>query len=222
MILDYEGHAPQIGSEVFIAYSADVMGQVTLGTMASVWYGCVLRGDVGTIRIGDRTNIQDLTMIHVTDDRFNTTVRVNYLDRDGWLLHQQGRNMTTFQAQQFGPSVEAEYFLSAKQQFKITLQWVGIKAREDQFYRIPESPGDLIEVAKPPGPTDDFSVSQLSFQARYRWEIAPLSDLFVVYTRLASNSDTLFDEDLGELFRDAWENPIADLFTVKLRYRFGS
>jgi hypothetical protein len=156
------------------------------------------------------------------NDRFNTSIKVNYFDRDGWLLHQQGGNMTTFQAQQFGPSFDVEYFLSAKQQFRMTLQWVGIKAREDQFYRIPESPGDLIEVPKPPGPTDDFSVSQLSFQARYRWEIAPLSDLFVVYTRLASESGTLFDEDFGELFKDGWENPIADLFTIKLRYRFGS
>jgi hypothetical protein len=130
--------------------------------------------------------------------------------------------MTTFQAQQFGPSFDVEYFFSAKQQFRMSLQWVGIKAREDQFYRIPESPGDLIEIGKPPGPTDDFSVSQLSFQARYRWEIAPLSDLIVAYTRLASNSDRLLDEDFGELFGDAWENPIADLFVIKLRYRFGS
>ena len=104
----------------------------------------------------------------------------------------------------------------------MSLQWIGIKAREDRFYQVPDEPGDLIEVDKPPGASDDFSVSRLSFQARYRWEIAPLSDLFVVYTRLADKSNILIDEDFGELFDSAWNEPIADLFIVKLRYRFGS
>jgi carbonic anhydrase/acetyltransferase-like protein (isoleucine patch superfamily) len=53
----------RVGS-AFVAENAAVMGDVTLGTDASVWFGCVLRGDDAPIRIGDRTNIQDLTMVH--------------------------------------------------------------------------------------------------------------------------------------------------------------
>lgn len=51
----------------FIAPSADVMGDVDLAEDASVWYQTVLRGDIGPIRIGARSNIQDLTMVHVDE-----------------------------------------------------------------------------------------------------------------------------------------------------------
>ncbi|HKK28572.1 MAG TPA: gamma carbonic anhydrase family protein, partial [Gemmatimonadota bacterium] len=52
----------------FVAPSADVIGDVELGEDASVWYQCVLRGDIAPIRVGERTNIQDLTMVHVDPD----------------------------------------------------------------------------------------------------------------------------------------------------------
>jgi carbonic anhydrase/acetyltransferase-like protein (isoleucine patch superfamily) len=51
----------------FVASSADVMGDVSLGEDASVWYHAVLRGDIGPIVVGPRTNIQDLTMVHVDE-----------------------------------------------------------------------------------------------------------------------------------------------------------
>ena len=156
------------------------------------------------------------------NDRFNVGLKVNYKERDGWLLHQSGTDMTTFQAKQLGPILDSEYFISAKQQLRISLQWVGIRAREDDFYRVPDSPGDLIRVSKPPGPTDDFSLSRMSFQARYRWEIAPLSDLFIVYTRLTNKSNRLIDQDFQDIFKDGWEDPIGNLIVVKLRYRLGS
>jgi hypothetical protein len=61
----------------------------------------------------------------------------------------------------------------------------------------------------------------MTFQARYRWEIAPLSDLFVVYTRGSNLPGSQFD-DYGNLLLDAWDQPIVDTIAVKLRYRFGS
>lgn len=59
---------PSIAEGAWVAPSATVMGDVTLGPEASVWYGCVLRGDIAPIRIGARTNVQDLTMVHVDTD----------------------------------------------------------------------------------------------------------------------------------------------------------
>lgn len=58
--------APRLGADVFVADSARVVGDVELGDHASVWFGCVIRGDVGRIVIGARTNVQDLTVVHVT------------------------------------------------------------------------------------------------------------------------------------------------------------
>ncbi|HEX5819948.1 MAG TPA: gamma carbonic anhydrase family protein [Gemmatimonadales bacterium] len=55
---------PVIHPSAFIASTASVMGDVTIGADASVWYGAVLRGDLEAIEIGDETNIQDLTMVH--------------------------------------------------------------------------------------------------------------------------------------------------------------
>ncbi|WP_367272244.1 gamma carbonic anhydrase family protein [Deinococcus sp.] len=57
-------HQPQIDPSAFIAPSADVIGQVTVGAQASVWFGCVLRGDVEMIRIGERSNVQDGAVLH--------------------------------------------------------------------------------------------------------------------------------------------------------------
>jgi carbonic anhydrase/acetyltransferase-like protein (isoleucine patch superfamily) len=52
----------------FVAPNATVLGDVVLGALSSVWYGCVLRGDINSIEIGEGANIQDLTMIHLADD----------------------------------------------------------------------------------------------------------------------------------------------------------
>lgn len=51
-----------------MAPNATVLGDVTLGALSSVWYGCVLRGDINSIEIGEGANIQDLVMIHLADD----------------------------------------------------------------------------------------------------------------------------------------------------------
>ncbi|MCL7978190.1 MAG: gamma carbonic anhydrase family protein [marine benthic group bacterium] len=60
---------PTLGEGVWVAPSADVIGDVTIGSHASIWYQCVLRGDIAPITIGESTNIQDLTMVHVDVDR---------------------------------------------------------------------------------------------------------------------------------------------------------
>jgi len=66
MILRYKDTFPQIAKSAWIAPSADIIGDVEIGEESSVWFGCVIRGDVHFIKIGKRTSIQDLSMIHVT------------------------------------------------------------------------------------------------------------------------------------------------------------
>ena len=67
MILSFEGRAPKIAPTAFIAPTATVIGDVTIGDEASVWFGAVLRGDVGHIEVGARANIQDNAVLHTTD-----------------------------------------------------------------------------------------------------------------------------------------------------------
>ena len=65
-IITYAGIEPKIHPTAFIARGAVILGDVEIGEESSVWFNCVLRGDVHEIRIGKRTNIQDLTMCHTT------------------------------------------------------------------------------------------------------------------------------------------------------------
>jgi carbonic anhydrase/acetyltransferase-like protein (isoleucine patch superfamily) len=73
MIRPFNGKQPTIHETAFIADDARIIGDVEIGEDASVWFGSVVRGDVNYIRIGARTNIQDMTMIHVSS-RTHATV----------------------------------------------------------------------------------------------------------------------------------------------------
>src|SRR3989442_3534232 len=66
LIAAFQGHSPRIPTSAFIAPTATLVGDVVLGEESSVWYGTVIRGDVGPIRIGRRTNIQDCCILHLT------------------------------------------------------------------------------------------------------------------------------------------------------------
>ena len=65
ILLPYRGIMPKIDPSAFIAPGAVIIGDVEIGAHSSVWFGCVLRGDVNKIRIGARTNIQDGSVVHV-------------------------------------------------------------------------------------------------------------------------------------------------------------
>lgn len=65
-IHSFKNHTPSLAEGVFVANSADVIGRVKLHSDVSVWFQCVLRGDVNEIEIGAETNIQDLSCLHVT------------------------------------------------------------------------------------------------------------------------------------------------------------
>jgi len=68
IILPFRGVSPRIAADAFIAETAVLIGDVEIGAGASIWYGCVLRGDVNSVRIGVETNIQDGTVIHCNHD----------------------------------------------------------------------------------------------------------------------------------------------------------
>jgi len=73
LIRPFENVAPNIAADAFIAETAVIIGDVEIGAGSSIWYGCVLRGDSNSIKIGARTNIQDGTVIHVNHEREGAT-----------------------------------------------------------------------------------------------------------------------------------------------------
>jgi carbonic anhydrase/acetyltransferase-like protein (isoleucine patch superfamily) len=74
MLRPFQGKQPRLGQGVFVADGVSVIGDVELGNDVSLWFGTVLRGDVHFIRIGSRTNIQDNSVLHVTNGKHPTVV----------------------------------------------------------------------------------------------------------------------------------------------------
>lgn len=181
-----------------------------------------LRFSGGQEDLGVRTLATSAGVAWRPNDRFNVNLSAEYTDREALLVYRGGGRFTSFEATQWSPRVESDFFISPKQQFRLTMQWTGLKAFEDKFWQVAPSRLDfLTEVSNPDNQPDDFVVSRLSFQARYRWEIAPLSDLFIVYTRGGNIPGSEFDE-YPEMFQNALEEKVVDTFVIKLRYRLGS
>jgi carbonic anhydrase/acetyltransferase-like protein (isoleucine patch superfamily) len=74
MLKPYRGVEPIVADNAFIENSAIVIGDVVIGSDSSVWFHAVVRGDVHFIRIGHRTNVQDLSLLHVTHDTYPLTL----------------------------------------------------------------------------------------------------------------------------------------------------
>ncbi len=86
MILKFKEFYPKIHNKAWVAPSADLIGDIEIKEDSSIWFGCVLRADVNKIRIGKRTNIQDLSMIH-TDTNTQTIIGDNVTIGHKVMLH---------------------------------------------------------------------------------------------------------------------------------------
>ena len=87
MIRTFQGIKPTIPTSCFIEETGVVIGDVVLGEYCSVWFHAVVRGDVHFIRIGDRTNVQDLCMLHVTHDTHPLIIGNEVTIGHGAILH---------------------------------------------------------------------------------------------------------------------------------------
>ena len=87
LILPFGDTWPEVSQDVFIAHGASVIGDVEIGSGCSVWYGSTLRGDVNIIRIGENTNIQDGTVIHVTRKTHGTFIGSDCTIGHGAIIH---------------------------------------------------------------------------------------------------------------------------------------
>lgn len=77
IIRKLNGHTPKFGKNCFLADNAAIIGDVEMGDDCSIWFGAVLRGDVHSIRIGNKVNIQDNATIHATYQKYPTFIGNN-------------------------------------------------------------------------------------------------------------------------------------------------
>lgn len=86
-IYSFRGNKPDIDKTVFIAPDATIIGDVKIGSGSSVWFQCVIRGDVNFIRIGANVNIQDMSLLHVTSEKYPLIIGNNVTIAHRVLLH---------------------------------------------------------------------------------------------------------------------------------------
>jgi hypothetical protein len=155
-----------------------------------------------------------LRRVHTRD--LSTEVSLNYWNSNDWFIWRAStQQLATFHAEFLTLQGTLNWYPGRKQEVRARLQWAGIAA--DQGRELVAGPhGDLaLSGANVPG----FRQGELGFQLRYRYELQPLSDLFVVYSR----GGFLFEDSergLGGLASRAADATTADQFLVKLRYRF--
>ena len=84
---DFQGVSPQVAADAWVAPGAQVIGNVRIGSEASVWYNCVLRADVQVIEVGARSNIQDGSVVHVTRSTHGTFIGTDCLVGHMAMIH---------------------------------------------------------------------------------------------------------------------------------------
>jgi len=204
------------------AYRVDARGyaDILLATNAASVFSFSTSVGAEQEDLGDWTLSATAGVTIRPSDNIEIKMDVRYKHRQGWLVYQGGRNFGRYNGTEWQPSIDLNWFLAYNHQFRLSVQWVGVRANEDGFFAIPDGDGDLVPTARTL-PDHDFTVSMVTAQLRYRWEIAPLTDFFLVYNRgnsLTNQIDSTFDD----LFSDVFDEPIINSFVAKIRWRFGN
>ncbi|MFP6815535.1 MAG: DUF5916 domain-containing protein [Pseudomonadales bacterium] len=169
--------------------------------------------------LGDWTYSATAGVTIRASDRLSVDLDVRYKRRDGWIVYRGDRNFGSYHGPDLQPSLDLNWFIAPRHQLRVSLQWAGVRAEQREFLEIPAGDGKLVPAD--PDSEQDFNVSILTAQVRYRWEIAPLTDFYLVYN-LGNNRPVDPDTGFSDLFKDAFDDPVVESFVAKLRYRFGT
>ena len=148
-------------------------------------------------------------------DKLSTSLGIYYTDTQDWINWIEGNNIGEYQRKQLRTVLNADANFSEKHELRLKFQWIALTAQaENNFNVLPDGNRILLSES-----TNDFSFSDIALQLRYRYQIAPLSNLFIVYTRGGST----FVEDRNifrDLFSTAWNENDGNNILVKMRYQF--
>lgn len=155
-------------------------------------------------------------------DSFKASLRLSKAFRDGWLRFRANGRYTRFES--WGPRAEisAQYAMGPDQLLQGEFQWESIHGKGLEFYEVPDGANKLVSLGGPSDQlSDSFAISQVVMQIRYKWEVTPLSDVSVAYTKFASRN-YLSDNSTIATLRDQLQNPDTENFAIKVRYLFSN
>jgi hypothetical protein len=149
-------------------------------------------------------------------DKFNLNFKLNSQWSKDWLIWMQGTQFGDFSRRQVTAGITASWFPAERHEVLMRSQWITLKADALQSYRI----GEDSRLVASSDPLSDFARINFAMQVRYRYEFAPMSDLYVVYSRGGIDSMENPTEGMAGLMADSTSLRDSDQLLVKMRYRF--
>jgi hypothetical protein len=168
-------------------------------------------GLIGNDKMGFSAYVEP---VYYLSDAFNFYVGLYTDHTPGWLIWQRDNLIGAFDGHESHLSAGFVWTIGNRQELRLKLQAIAVRGEFEQSYRV--ATGRALESNDP---VDDFSVKTLGFQIRYRYELAPLSYLYVVYGR-GGFEQTDDAQSSGRLLGDAFNLRDDDQLLVKLSYRF--
>ena len=163
----------------------------------------------------DRRRSASMGVGYTPRDNIRTWLRMNHRERSNWTIRTDEDLYATFSQKRLGLNTGVTWYRTEKEELSLKIQMVSFRNQKGQSYRIDENgyfkKSDLT--------AESINLGSLAFQLRYKYEIAPLSNIYLVYTRGGS---VFFDDeaDNSTIFSDTWERPEGNRFAAKIRYRF--
>jgi len=163
----------------------------------------------------DRRRSASMGFGYTPRDNIRTWLRMNHRERSNWTIRTDEDLYATFSQKRLGLNTGVTWYRTEKEELSLKIQMVSFRNQKGQSYRIDENgyfkKSDLT--------AESINLGSLAFQLRYKYEIAPLSNIYLVYTRGGS---VFFDDeaDNSTIFSDTWERPEGNRFAAKIRYRF--
>jgi hypothetical protein len=150
-------------------------------------------------------------------DRLTLGGEITFKDYREWLIWDaEFQQLATYEAHSYYMDLRLDWYPSLRQEVRLKFQWVGIDAKLLASYVLDGS-GDVEQSAIQ---SENFSISDTAFQLRYRYQLAPLSDVFLVYSRGGFYGSTDGNEGPSNLFDQGWDGLQVESLIAKIRYRF--
>ena len=179
----------------------------------SAWFGIQENPIQGT------SNSLGIQFVYRPRESLTFNWRLSKAVNDGQVLYQGSRDFIRYRSWSPTSNVAVQVFLSTRHQIRLDFQSRMIQAKAYEYLTLEERAQQVSSVGfEINGESDDFSISRATLQLRYRWNIAPLSDLFVVYTRTGSIDSTIQNSVIQTL-RETVKQRDTENIAIKFRWR---
>ena len=159
----------------------------------------------------------DFKPVYYLSDQITLGAALKYSNTQAWLLWDfDQQQLARYQTERYGADLRFDWYPSSRQEVRLKFQWVGIDAQVISGYGL-DNNGGLIASSQA---SSDFSLSDTALQIRYRYQLAPLSDVFLVYSRGGNFGSDDGDEGPESLLQDGWSQVQVESVIAKIRYRF--